>query len=382
MKKRLLIVALLFLFVICAFGCSNKSITNADDNLIANETMNEIVSAIRSKDPEKLHVLFSDSTKEDVDSLLGQVNKLLVFIQGDIVSSTDAAEAGVAADCKKDDGKVQKNIQSAFAIVTTEAKYYIAVKECTIDEFESRNVGLTSVYIIDSTKWTENYIYRGDGKWNKGINIDDLKSSDPEKQTEPSEASAYSIQTVVDEKTYPASSVAYPQLHSSTLDFTAVNMLIKQTLMSKVDTIFADSAENSTVTLSYTVCLQDEEYFCVLFEGLFSNNDVAYPTNLGFPICISLLENRIIDPTAIFSLDENFVAAFRKALLNKQNTERFDDEQWQIVASYIGSFTDEEILDKISADPFNTLALQTDGVIVLFPVIHALGDYVKVLVTL
>ena len=50
-------------------------------------------------------------------------------------------------------------------------KYYIAIRECTKDDFDNNNVGVISIYIIKSEDWDEDYIYRGDGKWTPGINI-------------------------------------------------------------------------------------------------------------------------------------------------------------------------------------------------------------------
>ena len=207
-----------------------------------------------------------------------------------------------------------------------------------------------------------------------------LNLPNTEKQTIPNETSAFSIQTIVDKETYPASSIAYPQLHSNSLNFIATNLLIKETLMCILDKVFADSNENSSVVLEYSASFENEKYFCVLFEGAVLNKNAAHPTNLGFPICISLLENRILDPTSLFALDDNFIAAFREELLNNQSTTRFDDEQWKNVETYIGSFSNNEILEIISANPAKTFSLQNNGVIVLFPVPHTLGDYVKIFV--
>ena len=59
----------------------------------------------------------------------------------------------------------------AFYLETSAQKYYIAIRECTKDDFDNNNVGVISIYIIKSDDWDEDYIYRGDGKWTPGINI-------------------------------------------------------------------------------------------------------------------------------------------------------------------------------------------------------------------
>ena len=71
----------------------------------------------------------------------------------------------------KFDNTIFKIIQSAFYLETSARKYYIAIRECTKDDFDNNNVGVISIYIIKSEDWDEDYIYRGDGKWTPGINI-------------------------------------------------------------------------------------------------------------------------------------------------------------------------------------------------------------------
>ena len=50
-------------------------------------------------------------------------------------------------------------------------KYYVAIKECTVDESDEANIGILSVYIIEAENWVEDYVYRGDGEWIPGIHI-------------------------------------------------------------------------------------------------------------------------------------------------------------------------------------------------------------------
>ena len=79
----------------------------------------------------------------------------------------------MGTDYIKEDGKKRKEIQSAFCINTTESTYYIAIKECILDEFDDSNVGVVSIYIIESKNWIDDCVYRGDGKWIPGINIEE-----------------------------------------------------------------------------------------------------------------------------------------------------------------------------------------------------------------
>lgn len=139
---------------------------------IADETFNEIVSAISSKNESKIVNMFSNAIKGE-DNLTQEASEFIDYIHGDIISFSSASEAGVGVDYKIENGKKRKEILSAFCINTNECTYYIAIKECTQDEIDDNNIGIISIYIIESDEWTENYVYRGDGKWLSGINIDD-----------------------------------------------------------------------------------------------------------------------------------------------------------------------------------------------------------------
>jgi len=145
-----------------------------NDEKIADKTFNEIITAISLQDDSKIVDMFSNSIKSEdnsVDNLSQSALKFFEFIHGDIVAFSSASEAGVGTDYRIESGKKRKEIQSAFCINTTENTYYIAIKECIKDEFDDNNIGIMSIYIIESNNWTENYVYRGDGKWIPGINI-------------------------------------------------------------------------------------------------------------------------------------------------------------------------------------------------------------------
>ncbi len=171
MKKVFLLIILLILTAIfpsCANGESGRGALENDEK-IADKTFNEIISAIRLKDDSKIVDMFSNAIKRKDDLSLTAL-KFVNYIQGDIISFSSASETGVGVDYKTEAGKRRKEIQSAFSINTTENTYYIAIKECIKNEFDN-DIGIISIYIIESNNWTEDYVYRGDGKWTQGINI-------------------------------------------------------------------------------------------------------------------------------------------------------------------------------------------------------------------
>lgn len=175
MKKVLLSIILLILtvtFTSCFKDGANIGLFGDNDEKNADKTFNEIVNAIRLKDDSKIVDMFSNAIKGE-DDLSQSAVRFVNYIHGDIISFSSASEAGVGADYKTENGKKRKEIQSAFCINTTESTYYIAIKECIKNGFDDNNIGLLSIYIIESANWTEDYVYRGDGKWVQGINIVD-----------------------------------------------------------------------------------------------------------------------------------------------------------------------------------------------------------------
>jgi len=174
MKKTFLILSFVLLFILssCSVEGMNMFFRIDNNEQIADKTFNKIINTIKQKDESEFAKLFSKSTQNG-NNLLQDARKLMDFIHGDIVSISAASESGVITEYEKDKGKIKKEIQSSFCIVTSETKYYMAIKECTRNDFDSDKIGILSIYIIEASNWTVTYVYRGDGSWIPGINIVD-----------------------------------------------------------------------------------------------------------------------------------------------------------------------------------------------------------------
>lgn len=173
MKKIFLsILVLLLLFMSTSCLAIIDEMFFVDDNEIAEETFAEIIDAIKEEDDSKIVKIFSKSARKGKD-ISQDASNLFEFVSGDIISVSSTKDAGVGATEKKDEGKRIKEIQSSFCIETTENKYHIAIKECVTDEFDKNNEGVVSIYIIEDSVWGQDYVYRGNAEWSKGINIID-----------------------------------------------------------------------------------------------------------------------------------------------------------------------------------------------------------------
>ena len=95
---------------------------------------------------------------------------MLKFFQGEFISYD--FRAGPATGGLIEHFKEQKYLETSYDVKTDETTYHIAIKEFIKDDFDPNNIGLYSLYIIDSKIWEYSYAYWGGGKWIPGINIE------------------------------------------------------------------------------------------------------------------------------------------------------------------------------------------------------------------
>lgn len=172
--RKLWIATIAFTIVcVLAFSsCANVNTRGYDNNeQIADKTIVYLIDAIKLKDESGIRDLFAAEVRAD-DGLEGKISQLIQFIEGEIISYSSSKEVGVGENYEMQNGKEKKDILSAFSITTTQKEYYVAIKECTVNEADQNGAGVLSIYIIEASKWTKDYVYRGDGMWSPGINIE------------------------------------------------------------------------------------------------------------------------------------------------------------------------------------------------------------------
>lgn len=191
---------------------------------------------------------------------------------------------------------------------------------------------------------------------------------------------SFDIKSVISNDVNAASQIIYPKLVGNSANLEAVNEMIMQETEMQLKEILAEEYLNAVIKLDYTILFENDYLICFLFEGMFLTENSAHPTNIAFSVCLSLVEAEILDPLTLVETDEEFFRTMRENLGINQNADRFSNEQWEIVAKYIDAYSNDEIEEIIKTDSSKTLAVQPNGVLVLLPVPHALGDYIKILV--
>lgn len=169
----LLLIALMFLLTSCSLGGLNKGFPKDNDEQVTKDTFKQVFNAIQHHDETALKNLFTKKVRNEVSNFDESTVNFLDFFQGKVISFDD--QEGDAVDGIIENGKKRMYVESIYDVNTSEQKYHIAIKVCTVDTYDSNNVGITSIYIINAENWNETYDYRGDAKWTPGIVIDQKK---------------------------------------------------------------------------------------------------------------------------------------------------------------------------------------------------------------
>lgn len=168
-----------FLVPLVLFGLTSCSLSKdlietlrwiESDQKTADRTIARLLEGIQNQDQNAVKNLFSKDVVEEVSDFDKEIEALFHFVEGETLSY-DGGD-GVPAEMMRDHGKKRKEINSSYVLKADQQEYYIAVKECTVDTFEPKRVGIRSVYIIDADDWQTNFTYWGGGKWAPGITIE------------------------------------------------------------------------------------------------------------------------------------------------------------------------------------------------------------------
>lgn len=188
-------------------------------------------------------------------------------------------------------------------------------------------------------------------------------------------SNSYVIEAALDCDAF-SGEVSYPKIVDGSGAYESINSEIKEFVYSYLGNAIGTEQAEVTVDISYSITINNNDLICFLFEGTLMDKKAAHPTNVAFSVLISLVSKEIVEPLDYFKMDEAFFEEYRKQLLKNQNQNRFSDENWEQISGYLNNFSNEEVQNILLKNAPSSLALIPDGVIVLFPVPHAIGDYV------
>ena len=171
MRKTLIlfltVITLIFLYS-CSFGGKMGIIDN--DQRIAQETIEEILNAIQSKDKNTLKSLFAKNSLTEMQSFEESAEKLFNYFEGTLKSYDDGA--GPFVETTKDENQILQLMESSFAVKTDKCEYRFAIQYITKDTACADNVGVHSLYLIKTNEDINlEYVYWGDGQFTPGIHV-------------------------------------------------------------------------------------------------------------------------------------------------------------------------------------------------------------------
>jgi hypothetical protein len=178
MKIQKLFFPLIIVILIanmCSCGVSKLFINNTiSDEEEAKITIQRLLTSIENKDKTAAENIFSKSVINSNVNFEKTLDELFQYMQGDFLSfgkdwSNPDVEEGINDDGS---GRRWKVFLSTYEVKTTVQNYRFAIKEYKIDSLDSSNIGIYSLYVVETKKTDEQFAYWGDGNWTPGINID------------------------------------------------------------------------------------------------------------------------------------------------------------------------------------------------------------------
>ena len=176
MKKLiwLPIVIVVLFFTSCSMGGTDvfkKAFVS--DAQIADQTLEQVMSAIQKEDKEALKNLFSKKCVADTEDFDAKVTALMDYYKGEMTSYNNWGALNTNEGMNEDGtGRSWKNLQATYDVDTDKTGYRVAFQTCVKDTADADNIGIYSFYVIKAEDMDMQIAYWGDGKWTPGINID------------------------------------------------------------------------------------------------------------------------------------------------------------------------------------------------------------------
>lgn len=156
--------------------------------------------------------------------------------------------------------------------------------------------------------------------------------------------------------------------------------LINDVIQENIKSILSlySSEEKPSITLDYTMSEYDKKALSIVYKGLYSQKDAAYPTNLFYTLNIYLGKDiRAIPLNELFKIDEFFVSQFKNGMYSPQIEGLDLEESGQNPKEIIESiYTDAQLIEQFKEENAKYY-LADQGVILSVEAPHAIGDHIE-----
>ena len=148
-----------------------RGILGGDDDGLS--TVEAFLNAAQCDDTSAMLGMFAPAaiTEVGAEELTAMLTDFADYFCGDIISVD--APVGAATSEDSIDGRHRLEICAPYVALTSEGEYRLAVRLVPEDEFEPDNIGIWSVYIIESSKdAASEHPYKGDMAYRTGVYMD------------------------------------------------------------------------------------------------------------------------------------------------------------------------------------------------------------------
>ncbi len=131
------------------------------------------LNAAENEDIDAMRSLFAANAIEEIgeDQINEMLNAFVAYFEGGNVQID--CPIGPNVWSKQSDGKQFKELKGPLEIVTDHNEYRLAIRCIAYDDWETDNIGIWSISIIEKSKDTDlEHEYRGDLKYQTGIFFD------------------------------------------------------------------------------------------------------------------------------------------------------------------------------------------------------------------
>ncbi len=140
-----------------------------DDKAIINSYFEAFIAGVNEHDTQAIRALFASLPSDSSSSLSEQIDATFSYFPGALTITETANGSRSLSSVTR--GVRRTDIDALFTVESDGQVFYAAMKICSEDSTNSEEVGIISIYFIDSQDYHEEVCYRGDGKWTPGINL-------------------------------------------------------------------------------------------------------------------------------------------------------------------------------------------------------------------
>lgn len=148
-----------------------------------------------------------------------------------------------------------------------------------------------------------------------------------------------------------------------------INNIIKAVAFDEYNA-FGEDNEGLSLEIDYTIGLQNESIFSVLYEGYAYLEGAAYPRNIIDTVNIDIEESRDIILNEIIKIDEDFA----NKILQYELSEEDKNEVSMAALEYLQMSTSDSLMNYLNSDDA-IFYLSQDSITISFEVVHAVGDH-------